>query len=329
MEERSAKGLGQERRRRRRVARIKTALIGIIGIWLLASMVICGILLYRVHVLEKDLKFLMDNFTVSRQIEEDANQTGMGTDESAYLNLEEISTQADGTEDYGVAQAVNQGENLAKQGDAHKVYLTFDDGPSTSTSQILDTLQKYNIKATFFVVGKRDDASKELYKRIVREGHTLAMHSYSHKYSTLYSSVESFEEDFSEIQNYLYEVTGEECLFYRFPGGSSNQVSSVDMKEFIRSLNGRGITYFDWNVASGDATAQAYTPEKLVENVMTDVVKYKTSIVLMHDAETKVSTVKALGPMIEALQGMGAEILPIDESTTVVQHIAAASVEPQ
>ena len=114
-------------------------------------------------------------------------------------------------------------------------------------------------------------------------------------------------------------------MYYRFPGGSSNQVSDVDMKEFIRYLNGRGITYFDWN----DATAQAYTPEKLVENVLSDVVKYKTSIVLMHDAETKASTIKALGPMIEALQGMGAEILPIDEDTTVVQHIAAASVEPQ
>ena len=240
----------------------------------------------------------------------------------------EGGTQAD-AEDYGVAKAVNQKENLAGEEDEHKVYLTFDDGPSPSTGQILDVLKEHGIKATFFVVGKDDEESKALYRRIVDEGHTLAMHSYSHQYSSLYSSVDAFERDFSEIQNYLFEVTGEECLYYRFPGGSSNQVSDVDMKEFIRYLNGRGITYFDWNVASGDATAQAYTPEKLVENVLSDVVKYKTSIVLMHDAETKASTIKALGPMIEALQGMGAEILPIDEDTTVVQHIAAASVEPQ
>ena len=327
MEENSAKGLKQERQRRRRVAQIKMALISIISIWLVVSMFICGILLYKVHVLEKDLQFLLENFTVSRQIEEDVNQTGADAGESAYLDLEG-GTQAD-AEDYGVAKAVNQKENLAGEEDEHKVYLTFDDGPSPSTGQILDVLKEHGIKATFFVVGKDDEESKALYRRIEDEGHTLAMHSYSHQYSSLYSSVDAFERDFSEIQNYLFEVTGEECLYYRFPGGSSNQVSDVDMKEFIRYLNGRGITYFDWNVASGDATAQAYTPEKLVENVLSDVVKYKTSIVLMHDAETKASTIKALGPMIEALQGMGAEILPIDEDTTVVQHIAAASVEPQ
>ena len=327
MEENSAKGLKQERQRRRRVAQIKMALISIISIWLVVSMFICGIFLYKVHVLEKDLQFLLENFTVSRQIEEDVNQTGADAGESAYLDLEG-GTQAD-AEDYGVAKAVNQKENLAGEEDEHKVYLTFDDGPSPSTGQILDVLKEHGIKATFFVVGKDDEESKALYRRIVDEGHTLAMHSYSHQYSSLYSSVDAFERDFSEIQNYLFEVTGEECLYYRFPGGSSNQVSDVDMKEFIRYLNGRGITYFDWNVASGDATAQAYTPEKLVENVLSDVVKYKTSIVLMHDAETKASTIKALGPMIEALQGMGAEILPIDEDTTVVQHIAAASVEPQ
>ncbi len=327
MEENSAKGLKQERSKRRRVARIKMALISMIGIWLVGSMVICGVLLYKVHVLEQDLQFLLENFTVSRQIEEDANQTGADAEESAYLDLEG-STQAD-EEDYSIAKAVNQKENLARESDAHKVYLTFDDGPSPNTGRILDILKEHGIKATFFVVGREDGESRELYRRIVDEGHTLAMHSYSHKYSSLYSSLESFERDFSEIQNYLFEVTGEECLYYRFPGGSSNQVSDVDMEEFIRYLNGRGITYFDWNVASGDATAQAYTPEKLVENVLSDVVKYKTSIVLMHDAETKESTVKSLEPMIEALQGMGAEILPIDEDTTVVQHIAAASVEPQ
>lgn len=328
MEESSTKGLAQERRRRRRVARIKMAIIYIIGIWLVLSVIICAVLLYKVHVLEKNLKYLLDNFTVSGQLKEEANQTAAEAGESAYFNLED--TQISETEEYyDVAQAVNQKENLAGEGDTHKVYLTFDDGPSSNTPQILDILKEHGIKATFFVVGKGGESSKELYRRIVEEGHTLAMHSYSHKYSSLYSSVESFEKDFSEIQNYLYEVTGEECLFYRFPGGSSNKVSDVDMTEFIHCLNERGITYFDWNVSGGDATAQAYTSEKLVENVVTDVVKYKTSVVLLHDAESKGATVKALEPLIEALKGMGAELLPIDENTTVVQHIEAASVKTQ
>ena len=232
-------------------------------------------------------------------------------------------------EEYSIAQAVNQKENMAGPEDTHKVYLTFDDGPSSNTAQILDILKEHNVKATFFVIGKEDEESKELYKRIVKEGHTLAMHSYTHKYNELYESVQSFEDDFSRIQNYLYEVTGQECLFYRFPGGSSNHASNTDMKKFISYLNEHQITYFDWNVSSGDATSQAYTPAELVENVMADVVKYKTSVVLMHDSSTKSSTVKALEPMIEALEDMEAEILPIDENTTVVQHIAAAGVEQQ
>ena len=288
---------------------------------------ICTALLYKVHSLEYNLDYLLKNFTVSRQIEAESKQSGAAADESAYFDLEGAAEEYD--DDYSIAQAVNQQENLAGPQDAHKVYLTFDDGPSSNTSQILDILKKYNYKATFFVIGKEDEESRELYKRIVEEGHTLAMHSYSHKYNALYDSVDSFDEDFSRIQNYLFEVTGQECLFYRFPGGSSNHVSNADMKKFISYLNDRQITYFDWNVSSGDATSQAYTPEELVENVMEDVVKYKTSIVLMHDSSTKASTVKALEPMIKALEGIEAEILPIDENTTVIQHIAATNAEQQ
>ena len=129
------------------------------------------------------------------------------------------------------------------------------------------------------------------------------------------------------MQSYLAEVTGITPEIMRFPGGSRNQVSNTDMTEFIRFLNGKGITYYDWNVASGDATSQAYTPDELVENVMGDVVRFETSIVLMHDASNKSSTVEALGPMIDKLQEMGAELLPIDENTTLIQQIPADSVE--
>lgn len=328
MEDSVAKGLKEKRKKRSRVARIKTAIAGIFTVWLLTSAAICSSLLFRVHSLEEKLDYLLDNFTVKGQLEAEANQSMADTDESMYFNLEGQTEADDIVEEYHVdSAAIDQSANLAESGDAHKAYLTFDDGPSGNTAEILDILKKHNIKATFFVIGREGEEYEELYKRIVDEGHTLAMHSYSHKYSVLYDSQESFEEDFSRIQNYLYEVTGKECLYYRFPGGSSNHVSNTDMAKFISFLNDRGVTYFDWNVSSGDATSQAYTPEELVDNVITDVEKYKTSIVLMHDAETKDSTVKALEPMIEALQGMGVEILPIDENTAVVQHIASSSVK--
>ena len=188
--------------------------------------------------------------------------------------------------------------------------------------QAQDILKQYNVKATFFVIGKTDDLSKEMYKKIVEEGHTLGMHSYSHKYSVIYDSMSAFEQDFNQIHDYLKEVTGVDCKYYRFPGGSSNQVSNSDMREFIRYLNDRGITYYDWNVSSGDATSQAYTADELIQNVMGDVTKYKTSVVLMHDSAVKPATVEALPTLIEQLQGIGAEILPIDENTATVHHVS-------
>lgn len=327
MDDHSVTGLKQERTRRVRIARIKCAIICLVAVCLIFSTSVCGVLLLKVYRLEQQMEYLLDNFTVSGQIDDESKQTNPGPEESSYFNLEE-NIQMDDTEyAYDVATAVEQKDNMAQPGDIPKVYLTFDDGPSSNTAEILDILKSYNVKATFFVVGKDSEEAKSLYRRIVEEGHTLGMHSYSHNYNALYDSLDSFRKDFSDIQNYLYEVTGQECLFYRFPGGSSNHAGKMDVKECISYLNEQGITYFDWNVSSKDATSHVYTPDELVKNVMADVAKYKTSIVLMHDAQSKTSTVKALAPMIEALQGMGAEILPIDERTTVVQHIAAASVK--
>lgn len=323
----AANGLKKERNRRKRIAAIRKMIMFTVAIWFLLSMVICIGLLLKVRAMESKLNYLLDNFTVSGQMDAESKNTVSKAEESQYFDLEQTTEAIDLEENYEIVHAVNQEENMAGPDDVHKVYLTFDDGPSSNTVQILDILKENDVKATFFVIGREDEASKALYQRIVDEGHTLAMHSFTHKYSTLYSSMEAFEEDFSRIQNYLYEVTGKESLFYRFPGGSSNHVSNENMKEFISFLNRRQITYFDWNVSSGDATSQAYAPEELIENVMEDVKKYKTSVVLMHDSVTKTSTVKALGPMIQELKNMGARLLPIDESTTVVQHIAAASAE--
>ena len=113
---------------------------------------------------------------------------------------------------------------------------------------------------------------------------------------------------------------------HRFPGGSSNEISNVDMAEFVRVLNEKNIAYFDWNVSAGD-TASNYTVSDIVENVTSGVARYKTSVVLLHDGDNKSTTVEALGPLIEALQKMDAKILPIDENTKVIQYIKADSVE--
>ncbi len=201
------------------------------------------------------------------------------------------------------------------------VYLTFDDGPSTNTDEILDILEQHNVKATFFVCGKPNAKYTDLYKRIVNDGHTLGMHSYSHKYSELYASLDSFKEDTDKLRIFLYETTGVWSSFYRFPGGSSNTVSKVDMHELTDYLESSDVTFFDWNVSAGDDKAGA-NKDTIYANIVNNVPRFKHCVVLMHDAADKKSTVEALPEIIEAIQAMDdTVIVPITEDTLPVQHI--------
>lgn len=203
-----------------------------------------------------------------------------------------------------------------------KVYLTFDDGPSSNTEKILDILDQYDVKATFFVVGKEGDKAEERLKQIVERGHTLAMHSYSHKYSEIYESVDNFAEDFAKLQDYLYEVTGVKCRVYRFPGGSSNTVSDLDMHDFADYLAEQKVRFFDWNVSSGDGGSQLLPVELLTENVVGGVREKSRAVVLMHDSASKSTTVEALPDIIEQILAMeDTVILPITGATEPVQHI--------
>ena len=301
----------KQRNRRKRVKRIKSFIVTFLIAWILISMTAIVILSVSVFRLQKQLD------EVTKRLDE-------GTVTSADVTTDDAEAEAAALVSYNATAE----ENLAQAGDTLKVYLTFDDGPSDNTDRILDILDDYNVKATFFVTGKEDEASKAAYQRIVDEGHTIAMHSYSHNYSSIYSSLDSFKEDFYRIYDLIYETTGVQCDLYRFPGGSSNQVSNTDMTEYISFLNSEGIRYLDWNVASGDATSSAYTSDDLVENVMADVVKYKTSVVLLHDANNKDATVEALPKLIEQLQGVGTVILPVSKDSEMIQHVSLANDQP-
>lgn len=202
-----------------------------------------------------------------------------------------------------------------------RVYLTFDDGPSSYTDEILDILDEYGVKATFFVLGKTDETSVAAYKRIVEEGHTLGMHSYSHRYSQIYASKEAFIEDLDKLQEYLYDITGVWSRYYRFPGGSSNTASNVSMDTLIEYLTEQDITYFDWNIVSGDATGYTVSADTIYNNCVSRLEDYRVAVILMHDASGKHTTVEALPRIIETIQGMeDTVILPIDDDTYPIQH---------
>ena len=147
------------------------------------------------------------------------------------------------------------------------------------------------------------------------------MHSYTHVYQDLYESKESFGNEITMLQDLIYRVTGVKSTIFRFPGGSSNQVSQLPIETYISYLNENGITYYDWNALSGDAVTSGLSPEQLVSNIMNDVEKNQDSIVLMHDLQTTHTTVESLQLLIDTLKSEGYEILPIDENTPLIQHV--------
>ncbi|MBR6308801.1 MAG: polysaccharide deacetylase [Lachnospiraceae bacterium] len=204
-----------------------------------------------------------------------------------------------------------------------KIYLTFDDGPSSNTDAILDILKEYDVKATFFVVRHEGRNFERLYRRIVDEGHSLGMHSCTHVYSDLYSNRDAFMEDTNSLRNFLYLVTGKESDIYRFPGGSTNRASTVDMHEFAKALADDGIVFFDWNVSSRDATAGGVSRQAIIDNVTREINKHTESIVLFHDLGSKTTTVEALPAIIEYIQSMDdAVMLPITRETDPIQFLS-------
>lgn len=308
-------GLKEQQRRRRRINRMKSFFVWTIVLWILISMITCIVLSVQIVSLNKRFNKLYDFISSS------SGNVVMSEEDFADLTGE-TKSEGDITIEYNT-DSDNQAE---VNNEDNVVYLTFDDGPSDYTDDILNILDEYNVKATFFVIGKTDEHSKEMYKRIVDDGHTIALHSYSHKYSKIYASLDAYQQDLDKLSDLVYDTTGVRSKYLRFPGGSSNQVSDVDMSEFIKLVTQEGYTYFDWNVVSGDATGTNYSAKELTDNVISGVEKYKTSIVLMHDSTSKKATVDALPDIIEKLQAEGYKILPIDDNTKVIQHVSVDSV---
>jgi len=210
------------------------------------------------------------------------------------------------------AQIALRNVNQADAATSGICYLTFDDGPSDNTLKILDILDSYGIKATFFVVGT---AKTEYMPQIVTRGHAIGLHSTTHNYSTIYADVNSYLADIQQISDIVYNTTGVRSNIIRFPGGSSNMVSAQYCKGIMSDLTVRmpqlGYSYYDWNVSSGDASAARVPAATIVNNVLKGA-KGKNSIcVLMHDTGAKTTTVEALPAIIEGLDAMGFRFAPL------------------
>ena len=196
------------------------------------------------------------------------------------------------------------------------IYLTFDDGPSARTGEILDVLKEKDVKATFFVVSTQNENNLKMMKRIVEEGHTLAMHTGAHNYTKMYASVEAYLADMYQIFTQIKEVTGTTPTLFRFPGGSINSYNSGMSHELIAEMLRRGFVPFDWNISSLDASTVKLLPaETIVNNVVSRAKNQPYGIVLMHDSAAKTTTANAVGPMIDQLREMGFELKALTPDT--------------
>lgn len=194
-------------------------------------------------------------------------------------------------------------------------YLTFDDGPSGNTDIILQTLQEENVKATFFVVGTDDAGNLARMRRIVQEGHTIGMHSYSHSYKKIYASVEAFLKDMYQVFNLIKDTTGVTPTCFRFPGGSINSFNKAVYKDIKAEMIRLGFVPYDWNVSSGDASTTKYTPEQLTGYVLNGIGSKSRIIVLMHDSSSKENTAQAVRQIIIGIREKGFIFAPLDYQT--------------
>lgn len=209
------------------------------------------------------------------------------------------------TDNDGVTTTARRRVSVVDSPGAKTIYLTFDDGPGAYTDQLLDILAQYDVKATFFVTNQFPEYQNCI-AREAREGHTVAVHTYTHDFATVYASTESYWDDFNKMEDVIEAQTGSRTDLLRFPGGSSNRVSfeycSGIMTELTNEVTDNGYYYFDWNVSSGDAGG-ATTSDEVYNNLVSETEGMNTAVILCHDI--KDYTVEAMPRFIEWAQQNG------------------------
>lgn len=212
---------------------------------------------------------------------------------------------------------VDRSEIIPHQKGDKVAYLTFDDGPSNLTPEVLKILADNDAKATFFVIGRTDAQSKKWMKDIVDQGHTIGMHTYSHNYKQIYASPTAFFTDMSRLSDLIVDATGVKPQVMRFAGGSVNSYNKTIARPVADELTRRGYTYYDWNVSAGDAEKGA-TAQSIYQNTINGALGYEKAIVLFHDASTKQNTVKELPKIIETLKKNGYRFDKLDSTVKPV-----------
>ena len=274
---------------------IAIIILAIIGIFICT-----GIILYNKHKLEARMVAAnaVDGNSTSKNI--------LVEDNKVVDSNEEVEQKQEVTEEE--KNFINAVDNIYNGEEGKRAFLTFDDGPTKEvTPHILDILDKYNIKATFFVLGTRVKQNPDILKRAYESGHYIANHGYSHKYSKIYESVDTILEEYNKTEDAIREALGNpdyRSHLFRFPGGSKGGPYEKIKKEARTKLKEEGIAYLDWSALTYDAGG-AKTKEDILKNLKDTLNGWDNVVILMHDAADKKITYETLEDVIKYLQEQG------------------------
>lgn len=264
---------------------------------LLLILLICSVLVIRNYIQK------INSYKAYKQYEEQL--------QTIASQKEQVQAKNDNTRNLPVLteKAKAEIENIYHS-DSKRVFITFDDGPSTVTPQILDTLKQENVKATFFVLGSRVEAQPDMVKRMYEEGHFIANHGYSHKYTAIYQSPQTVLDEFNKCNEAVrkaIQVPEYNSHLFRFPGGVVGGKYAGIKSQAAELLKQNNIMYVDWNALTGDAETNNLSVELEIKRLQETISGRNSVVLLMHDAQAKTVTAEALPQIISYLRGQGYE----------------------
>lgn len=253
----------------------------------------------------------------------DVNSSKVDTSKAGtYEVIYTVTDRSGNSRSYTKKVIVSEPSSTGHGPSGHKVvYLTFDDGPSENTDQILNILDQYNAKATFFVTGNGQHYN-HLIKKAYDKGHTIGLHTYTHNYSKVYASVDAYFDDLNKIGEMVKGIIGFVPKYIRFPGGASNMVSKKYtpgiMTILVSEVQNRGYQYYDWNASTGDANGNNIPVNTLIKEATSS--HANNIMILAHDTKAKSTTVQALPKIIEHYQALGYSFQAIDDNSYTPHH---------
>lgn len=208
------------------------------------------------------------------------------------------------------------GEPTAKE---KVVYITIDDGPTTGTPKILDILDKYDAKATWFVTGQylEGSALTDMLKQIHDRGNAIGVHTFSHAYRSIYKSVDAYLADYEKMNKIIVDAVGESSDMFRFPGGSNAGYNKKIRSELLKRVKSEGLVYYDWNAFTGDTEGKSKS--QMVQKAIKESSYNNKTILLMHDVPGKDAVVEALPEILAGLKKEGYQFRALDKNVVPIQ----------